>query len=153
MASPPEKTRDHLGAVQLPCACASIRRVARAITQFYEDGLRPSGLRATQFTLLQALHLAPEISQKQLAELLASDSTTLTRTLAHLRRKGWIRSDAGEDRREIRLRLTPAGQREYERVLPFWQATQRKFRRAWGQKGFDQVMSLHSEAPTAGRMS
>jgi DNA-binding MarR family transcriptional regulator len=153
MPSRAGKTYDSLGAVQLPCACASIRRAARAVTQFYDDGLRPSGLRATQFTLLQALHLAPGISQKQLAELLASDSTTLTRTLAHLRRKGWVRSDPAKDRREISLRLTAAGQREYERVLPYWQSTQRKFRRAWGQKRFDQVMSLHAEAPTAGRMS
>jgi DNA-binding MarR family transcriptional regulator len=52
------------------------------VTQFYDAVLRPSGLRVTQFTLLQALHHAPEISQKQLAELLAIDSTTLTRTLA-----------------------------------------------------------------------
>src|SRR5271168_4530609 len=97
------KTADSLGSVQLPCACASIRRAARAVTQFYDAGLRPAGLRATQFTLLQALHLAPEISQKHLAELLASDSTTLTRTLAHLRRQGWIRSEPGKDRRAIRL--------------------------------------------------
>src|SRR5580704_4408110 len=88
--------------VRLPCACANLRRADRVVTQFYDAVLRPSGLRVTQFTLLQALHHAPEISQKQLAELLAIDSTTLTRTLAHLRRKGWIRSGPGEDRREIR---------------------------------------------------
>jgi DNA-binding MarR family transcriptional regulator len=146
MPSRTGKTAENLGAVQLPCACASIRRAARAVTQFYDDGLRPSGLRATQFTLLQALHLAPEISQKQLAELLASDSTTLTRTLAHLRRKGWIRSDAGEDRREIRLRLTAAGQREYERVLPYWQSTQKRLRRAWGPAVFDGVMGVSLRA-------
>jgi hypothetical protein len=39
-------------------------------------------MRITQFTLLQALQLAPGISPKQLAELLGIDSTTLIRTLA-----------------------------------------------------------------------
>src|SRR5258706_7428011 len=108
-------------AALLPCACANLRRAARVVTQFYDGVLRPSGLRATQFTLLQALNLAPGISQKQLAELLEIDSTTLTRTLALLRRKGWLRSKAGIDRRELRLSLTAAGKREYQPALPYWQ--------------------------------
>src|SRR6266851_5975842 len=74
--------------VRLPCACANLRRADRVVTQFYDAVLGPSGMRITQFTLLQALHHAPGISQKQLAELLEIDSTTLTRTLAPLRRKG-----------------------------------------------------------------
>src|ERR1700733_15531166 len=92
--------------VRLPCACANLRRADRVVTQFYDAALRPGGLHVTQFTLLQALYHAPEISQKQLAELLAIDSTTLTRTLAPLRRKGWLHSEAGADRRELRLSLT-----------------------------------------------
>jgi hypothetical protein len=44
--------------------------------------IRSLGLRATQFTLLQALSQAGEVSQGTLAGILAIDSTTLTRTLA-----------------------------------------------------------------------
>src|SRR5580704_11872978 len=124
---------------QLPCACANLRRADRVVTQFYDAALRPSGLRITQFTLLQALSIAPGISQKQLAELLEIDSTTLTRTLAHLRRKRWLRSEAGADRREIRLFLTPAGQREYARVLPYWQSAQKRMRQAWGEANWQAV--------------
>ena len=69
-------------AVRLPCACANLRRADRVVTRYYDAVLRPSGLHVTQFTLLQALNHASEISQKQLAELLEIDSTTLTRTLA-----------------------------------------------------------------------
>src|SRR5277367_2907114 len=117
---------------QLPCACANLRRADRVVSQLYDDALRPSGLRITQFTLLQALSLAPKISQKQLGELLEIDSTTLTRTLAPLRRKGWLRSMAGADRRELRLSLTPAGKREYQRVLPYWRTAQRDLQTALG---------------------
>ncbi len=92
--------------IRLPCACANLRRADRVVTQFYEAALRPAGMRITQFTLLQALQLAPGISQKQLGELLEIDSTTLTRTLAPLRSKGWLRSATGTDRRELRLSLT-----------------------------------------------
>lgn len=125
--------------IPLPCTCANLRRAARAVTQFYDAEMRESGLRVSQFTLLQALNLASGISQKQLAQLLEIDSTTLTRTLAHLRRKRWLRSEAGADRREIRLFLTPAGQREFQRVLPYWHSAQKRLRQAWGEANWQDV--------------
>jgi DNA-binding MarR family transcriptional regulator len=123
-----------------PPACANLRKAALVATQFYDSVLRSSGLRVTQFTLLQALNRAPGICQKNLAELLGVDSTTLTRTLAGLRRKGWLRSETGTDRRELRLFLMAAGQGEYERVLPYWRSAQRRLRQALGQGNWNQVM-------------
>src|SRR5277367_3723516 len=133
---------------QLPCACANLRRADRVVSQLYDDALRPSGLRITQFTLLQALTLAPKISQKQLAALLAIDSTTLTRTLAPLRRKGWLRSVSGADRRELRLSLTPAGKREYKRALPYWRSAQKKLQRALGMENWNRL--IETAVGTAG---
>ena len=97
---------------ELPCMCANFRRTARALTQMYEEALRPLGLRATQFTILQALERAGEVSQGRLGEMLAMDSTSLTRTLALMARKGWIAEKRGEDRRERRIRLSIAGEGE-----------------------------------------
>src|ERR1700692_4205653 len=94
--------------IPLPCLCASFRRASRALTQHYDAALRPIGLRGTQFTLLQALSLAGEVSQGTLGEILAIDSTTLTRTLAIMGRRGWIASRSGEDRRERWLSLSEA---------------------------------------------
>ena len=67
----------------LPCLCASLRRASRALTQLYDEALRPLRLRGSQFTILQALLLVGEVSQGELGQMLAMDSTTLTRTLAH----------------------------------------------------------------------
>lgn len=118
--------------VTLPCACANLRRASRVVTQIYDEELRPTGLRATQFTLLQALKLADGVSQGQLGELLGMDSTTLTRTLALLGRKGCIRAERGEDRRQVRLGLTAEGDRQYRRALAHWQSAQARLRRALG---------------------
>ncbi len=126
-------------AIRLPCACANLRRAAHLATQIYDGALRPTGLRATQFTLLQALHIAPSISQKQLGELLGLDSTTLTRTLLRLRRKGWVRSHPGKDRRELRLFLTAKGQREFQRALPYWESAQKHLRKSLGQHWDDVI--------------
>jgi DNA-binding MarR family transcriptional regulator len=128
--------------------CANLRRAARVVTQFYDSGLRASGLRIPQFTLLQALTRAPGISQKQLAELLGMDSTTLTRTLALLRRRGWFRPQTGNDRRELRLFLTAAGRREYQRVLPYWESAQKSLRRALGEANWEGL--LQAAVRTAG---
>jgi DNA-binding MarR family transcriptional regulator len=125
--------------IRLPCLCANLRRAARVITQRYDEALRPSGLRTPQFTLLQTLKLAPGISQKRLAGLLELDSTTLTRTLAFLRKRGWLRAETGADRRELRLSLTAAGLEEYRRVVPYWQAAQRRLRRELGETSWSQV--------------
>ena len=129
-------------AIRLPCTCANLRRADRVVTKYYDAMLRRSGLHVTQFTLLQALNEAPEISQKQLAELLEIDSTTLTRTLALLRRKGWLHSEAGADRRELRLSLTAAGRREYKRALPYWQSAQTGLEQALGKEDWNRLVDV-----------
>ena len=131
-----------LKAVRLPCACANLRRAARVITRRYDAALRPSGLGVAQFTLLQALHTAPGMSQKQLAGLLEIDSTTLTRTLAYLRNVGWLRSTAGDDRREVHLALTAAGKRAHTRALPYWKRAQTEFIRALGTESWNRLIEL-----------
>src|ERR1700732_5340625 len=131
--------------IALPCMCASFRRASRALTQHYDTALRPLGLRATQFTLLQALSLAGEVAQGMLGEILAIDSTTLTRTLAIMGRRGWIASRSGEDRRERRLSLSEAGKAEYKRALPYWEKAQQELRTRLGNKHWNELLNLTNE--------
>ena len=131
--------------IDLPCMCASFRRASRVLTQHYEAAMRPLGLRATQFTLLQALSLAGEVSQGTLGEILAIDSTTLTRTLAIMERQGWITSRPGEDHRERRLSLSKAGGAEYNRALPRWEKVQQELRAQFGKKRWNELFNLANE--------
>jgi DNA-binding MarR family transcriptional regulator len=126
--------------VSLPCACANLRRAARIVTQRYDQQLQPAGIKATQFTLLQALTRTGSISQGNLGELLGLDSTTLTRTLALLRRNGWIQTEPGQDRREVRLTLTAEGKRKYLSALHYWRSAQRQLRRVLSEAGWKQMM-------------
>jgi DNA-binding MarR family transcriptional regulator len=129
----------------LPCMCASFRRASRVLTQHYDAALRPLGLRATQFTLLQALSLAGEVSQGMLGEILAIDSTTLTRTLAIMERQGWIASRSGKDRRERLLSLSKAGRVEYNRAQPHWEKVQQDLRAQFGTKHWNELLNLTNE--------
>jgi DNA-binding MarR family transcriptional regulator len=122
--------------------CANLRRATRALTQRYDEALRPLGLTITQFTILQALSFAGEITQGKLGEVLAMDSTTLTRTLEIMSRRGWIAKHYGTDRRERRLRLTRAGQAERDRAVPHWRSTQEKLRVRLGKQRWDDLIKL-----------
>lgn len=126
----------------LPCMCANLRRAARAITQRYDEALRPLGLTITQFTILQALSLAGEPTQGELGDILAMDSTTLTRTLAIMDRHGWIAKKYGTDRRERRLRLTRAGESEFSRAVPYWRTAQETLRDRLGKRRWDELTKL-----------
>jgi DNA-binding MarR family transcriptional regulator len=122
--------------------CASLRRASRSLTQLYEDALRPVGLRATQFTVLQTLFLAGEVTQGKLGQILAMDSTTLTRTLTIMGRHGWIAKRRGEDRREWRMRLSKAGETQLKQALPHWEKAQTRLRRQLGDALSNNLMKL-----------
>lgn len=129
----------------LPCICATLRRSSRALTQLYEQSLRPLGLRATQFTILQVLSRTGESSQGRLGEMLAMDSTSLTRTLRIMRRQGWITERRGDDRRERWLRLTNAGDEQLRRALPVWDKVQMRLRRQLGDKAWNDLFLLTNQ--------
>jgi DNA-binding MarR family transcriptional regulator len=133
----------------LGCMCAGFRRTTRALTQLYEKVLRPLGLRGSQFTILQVLARAGEVSQGRLGQILAMDSTTLTRTLKIMRKNHWIQERRGEDRRERRLSLSPTGKKLLHRATPEWEKVQLLLRKQIGDKEWqdltraaDQVTNL-----------
>ena len=123
--------------VPLPCVGTSLRRATRAVTRLYDRELRESGLRSTQFTLLQALDIAGEITQGRLGSILSLDSTTLTRSLQALIEEGWVKETRGDDRRERYLQLTPPGRRKYEETKPAWRRAQNRLIKALGRSWED----------------
>ena len=133
----------------LPCTCATLRRASRALTQLYDEAMRPVGLRSTQFTILQALSLAGEVSQRDLGQLLAMDSTTLTRTLEIMGEHGWIAKRRGQDRREWRMRLSKSGEAQLKRALPHWQKVQGQVRAQLGNELSDNLLKLADKVTNA----
>jgi DNA-binding MarR family transcriptional regulator len=138
----------------LVCACASLRRAARAMTRLYDRALGGTGLGAAQFTLLQVLASQEDqpMTQRALGEFLAIDSTTLTRTLAPLARQGWVRSRPGVDRRERLWSLRPAGKRQLQRALPRWERVQQRVRSRIGVPHWEALMAETTRVATAARM-
>jgi DNA-binding MarR family transcriptional regulator len=150
----PSASHDRLvsGLFDLPCACQSLRRAARVVTRIYDQELRKAALEITQFGLLTALELTPEANQKRLSAGFAMDSTTLTRTLALLRKQGWVQVRRGKDRRERLFSLTLAGKRKLADACPHWEAAQSQLRRRLGSaawKSMEKTVSRITEVGVA----
>jgi DNA-binding MarR family transcriptional regulator len=132
-------------AITLPCLCANVRRASRVLSQIYGEAMRPFGLRMTQFTILQALSLTGEKLQGDLAELLALDSTTLTRSVGLLHKRGWVKVRKGKDRRERWLSLSKSGEHELARIQPSWEAVQKEVRLQLGKERWNRLVQLSTE--------
>ncbi len=133
------------------CACAQLRRAARALTQEYDAAIRSTGLRATQLTLLVAVVSADGQPMTIVGRDLGMDRTTLTRNLRPLERSGLVRIDASpEDGRRKVLRLTRKGTRALAAAAPRWARVQaavmaRLGRRRWAALK-QELASLTGEA-------
>jgi DNA-binding MarR family transcriptional regulator len=132
----------------LDCMCAGFRRTARALTQVYEQTFRPLGLRASQFTILQVLARAGEISQGQLGKILALDSTTLTRTLKIMRQQKWVAERRGRDRRARLLSLSKGGAALLAQAEPEWKKVQERLRQRLGQENWENLARAADQVAT-----
>lgn len=133
----------------LPCTCANLRRAARAVTRLFNGELQRDGVEITQFTLLMALQQTGEIRQGELGKLLALDSTSLTRMLQPLKKRGWVRVKEGEDRRLRMFSLTPAGRARYQQALPHWKRAQERLEKALGEKAMARLSGSLMEVTRA----
>jgi DNA-binding MarR family transcriptional regulator len=119
-----------------PCVCNTLRMATRAVTQLYDDALRPSGLRVTQFSMLAAIARLGEANLRQLEEALAIDQTTLTRSLGLLERDGLTERVDNPDRRVKAMRLTAKGRATLAAARPLWSLAQDRVLGELGAKGW-----------------
>lgn len=137
----------------LSCSCFAVRRAARAITQHYDRLLRPSGLRATQFTLLVVLALEGRKPLGRIADRLGTERTTLTRNLRPLVARGLVVVGSHPDRRVQLLEASPRGVAAARKALPLWREAQRSIAGSFtpgALRSLDAATQAASRARSAG---
>jgi DNA-binding MarR family transcriptional regulator len=145
-----KKSREQTAALfDLPCACQNLRRVTRIVTRIYDQELRKAGLEITQFGLLTALATTGQANQGRLSAGFAMDSTTLTRTLAVLRRRGWVQVKPGKDRRQRLFSLTQAGKRRMLEAQPSWGLAEQRLRKGLGDAAWKRMKEIVSRLAVA----
>ncbi|MFH1060251.1 MAG: MarR family winged helix-turn-helix transcriptional regulator [Pseudomonadota bacterium] len=117
-------SRDACVGMTIQCADFNLRRATRRVSQAFDQALKPTGLKITQFSLLIACYLNQSLVLSKLARLMGMDRTTLSRNLALLEKRGLVTLERGEDRREVRAQVTPAGIAVMDQAAPLWHQTQ-----------------------------
>ena len=131
------------------CACSNLRRASRAVTQLYDEALKPAGLRATQFNLLIPIHLWGKASIGDLAQVAQMDPTTLTRNLAGLDRLGLVEIAEGTDRRSRVVSLSRKGVSALKKALPLWEKVQGALMQEVGEDSWRAMLPLLSSVAEA----
>lgn len=109
----------------MPAAEARLTRlllmVGRAFDEVVEEALKPHSINHSDFLTLMILYSRPDGSSTpgELCEYTSQGATNMTRIANALVKRGLItRGASEEDRRRVLIRITPAGRRFVQKLLP-----------------------------------
>jgi DNA-binding MarR family transcriptional regulator len=132
------------------CNCLALRQATRRVTQFYDHVLAPTGLRATQYSILSRAKRRGPLTINALAADLVMDRTTLGRNILPLERDGLISIEPAEaDRRSKELHVTRKGSGRLTVAGKLWEEAQTRFEEAFGaERARDLRTLLHGVSAT-----
>ena len=117
------------------CNNTALRKAARRLTRFYDACMADTGLRATQYAILNLLASRGPTTMAALADLLSMDRATMGHNLRPLERDGLVIIRVGrEDRREREVTLSSVGINIEARSKPSWLKAQASFEKEFGKQ-------------------
>src|SRR5437763_13052315 len=117
------------------CIAVRLRLLNRVVTNFYDEALRPLGLKVSQLNILVVTAKLGLARPAQVCEILQLDTSTLSRNVKPLQAHGWLEVVPDEDARAQPFRLTPQGKRLIEKATPAWEGAQRQAAELLGDEG------------------
>lgn len=133
----------------LQCSCHRMRRSTRSVTRLYEQALDGSGITINQFSVLSALTQHGPSTATELARLLGSDRTTMTRTLERMEDSMLVESAEAADGREHPFTVAPDGQEAMERAVKGWRRAEGTLVRALGRDRLSLLWQLLNDVERA----
>jgi DNA-binding MarR family transcriptional regulator len=130
-----DKPTTNIATIAQNCIAVRLRLLNRVITNFYDDSLRPLGLKVSQLNILIVTGKLGLARPTQICEILQLDPSTLSRNLERMRAHGWLEVIPEEDARAQPLRLTSQGKRLIEKAIPAWEQAQRQAIELLGDEG------------------
>ena len=117
------------------CIAVRLRLLNRVVTNFYDDALRPLGLKVSQLNILVVTAKLGLAQPAKICDILQLDTSTLSRNVERMRAKGWLEVVPGKDARTQPFRLTAQGTRLLERAVPAWEQAQQQAGELLGEDG------------------
>lgn len=117
------------------CIAVRLRLLNRVVTNFYDDALRPLGMKVSQLNILIVTAKVGLARPAQVCEILHLDTSTLSRNVERMKAQGWLEVVPEEDGRAQPFRLTAQGKRLIEKAIPAWEEAQRQAAELLGDEG------------------
>ena len=127
-------------AINARCCCFNLRKVMRAVTQFFDRYLEGIEIRSTQFTLLVALSSLNAKTLTEIAENLVMVRTTLTRNLKPLEKMELITTIEPLDKRSKAYILTEKGKDLVNKAVPLWEEAQNSIVHSLGDDKYNKIV-------------
>jgi DNA-binding MarR family transcriptional regulator len=125
------------------CLGFTARLLSRVISGVYDDALAEVGLKVSQFSLLNAIANGEDPRPAELVKSLAMDESTLSRNVARMCARGWLRLEPGDgDRRSHQITVTEKGMALLGRSYPAWLKAQRQIIERLGPEGVTALKSV-----------
>ena len=107
------------------CTCFNIRKMARELTNNYNNSLKSYGINSTQIPILAILNIYNQIETTKIADLLNLESSTLRRNSSILVKKKLIKVVKRGANGNL-LKLTTNGYKKFKEILPIWKKSNQK---------------------------
>ena len=130
-----DKPTNCVDTIARTCIAVRLRLLNRVITNFYDEALRPLGLKVSQLNILIVTAKLGVARPAQVCAILHLDTSTLSRNVERMRAHGWLEVVREADARAQPFRLTLRGKRLIEKAVPAWQNAQRQAMELLGDNG------------------
>jgi DNA-binding MarR family transcriptional regulator len=128
-------TTSPIDTIAKTCVAVRLRLLNRVITSFYDEALRPLGLKVSQLNILTVTAKLGLARPAQVCKILQLDTSTLSRNVKPLQAHGWLEVVPETDGRAQPFRLTAQGKRLIQKAVPAWQKAQCQATELLGEEG------------------
>lgn len=120
------------------CIYFNLTTLTRKITKIWQEEFNKLGLSPSHGYLLFAMQEQPNASQKELAEIMELDASTITRFIDTLINKGFAeKSTRGKG---AAFTITPSGTKEYKKIKKTMNLLYEQMESHFGDKAFSQFV-------------
>jgi DNA-binding MarR family transcriptional regulator len=123
------------------CTHFKLRQLSRSVGRHFDASVGASGLKTTQYSLLNHVVLLGPIRPSDLAARMSLDASTLTRNLQPLIAQGWLELNAGADARSRLINITESGRAKWAEAKRMWKQAQLGMN---AHLGAERVKRLHA---------
>jgi DNA-binding MarR family transcriptional regulator len=121
------------------CYCTNLRSAAHAVSEFYDEELRDTGLTIAQYRLLINLRRMGSANITEWSERVGLERSTMTRNIRLIESRGFIERAKGRGKT---YKLTDTGEKALEAAAPMWEEAQKKIESFLGKADAEALLRI-----------